>query len=152
MRIERNEKGELLVYLPGRAEPIVDAKVARCFPWSVPDAYISIRDADDKELALLKGLDGLGDDSRTLLEEELRDKVFNPKIRRIIEYRHEFGITTIRARTDRGDVSFQIRSRDDVRVLSPTRALFRDVDGNTYELADLDALDPASRKHLLKYF
>ena len=151
-RVERDTAGRLVVHVEGRDEPLVDARVARCFPWSIPDSYVSIRDKDGKEIALLKSLEELNGDSRKIVEQELRDKVFNPMIRRVIEFKTEFGVTSITAETDRGEVTFQIRTRDDVRVLSPTRALFRDVDGNTYELADLYALDPASRKHLYHYF
>jgi len=151
-RIERDPGGHVLVYLKGRSEPVVDARIARCFPWSVPDIFISIRDKDGKEIVLLETLDELHGATRRIVEEELRDKIFNPKIHRILSYKDEFGITSIRAETDRGETTFQIRSRDDVRVLSLTRALFRDVDGNTYELADLEALDPASRKHIMHYF
>jgi len=48
-------------------------------------------------------------------------------------------------------VTFSIQSREDVRALSASRALFRDPDGNMYELADSEALDPASRKYLDDY-
>ncbi len=150
--VRRNEAGQLVVRISGRDEPVIDAKVARCFPWSVPESYISIRDADGKELAMLETLDELEAPSRELLEAELRDKVFNPKILDILEHKHEFGVTSITAITDRGEVIFQVRSRDDVRILSPTRALFRDADGNIYELPDLEALSPAARKHLRGYF
>ena len=61
-------------------------------------------------------------------------------------------MTSITAETDRGRVIFQVRTRDDVRVLSATRLLFRDADGNTYEVADSSALDAASRKFLQDYF
>jgi len=152
VRAERNTLGQLVVYLEGRDEPIVDARIARCFPWSVPHSYISVRDSNGKELVLLKTLDELPAESRSLLEAELRDKIFNPKIRRIIDYKHEFGITSITARTDRGEVTFQVRGRDDVRVLSPTRALFRDADGNTYELPDLRKLPPSDQRNLQRYF
>ncbi len=150
--VRRNEAGQLVVYLDGRGEPVVDARVARCFPWSLPEAYIAIRDKDGKELALLKTLEELDPQSRQVVHEELADKIFNPKIHRISDHRSEFGVISITATTDRGEVTFQIRSRDDVRLLSKTRALFRDADGNVYELADLDALDPASRKWLEEYF
>ena len=151
-RIERDPAGQLIVHLVGAAEPVVDARVARCFPWSLGETYISLRDQDGKEIVLLKTLADLDDDSRALVEEELRDKIFNPKIRRVIECKSEFGVTSIRAETDRGEVTFQIRGRDDVRVLSAQRALFRDVDGNTYEVHDLSQLDPGSRKHFQHYF
>lgn len=150
--IDRNELRQLVVRLKGRGEAIVDARVARCFPWSLPEQFISIRTKEGKEVALLKTLEDLGGAGRHVVEEELADKTFNPKIVRVLGYRNEFGVVSVEAQTDRGKVSFQIRSRDDIRHLSPTRALFRDADGNTYELADLAALDPASQKWLGEYF
>ena len=151
-RVEHDAAGRLIVHIEGRDKPVVDARVARCFPWSVPDSYVSVLDSDGKEISLLESLGDLDDASRDVVVEELRDKVFNPQIRRVVRHKIEFGVTSITAETDRGEVTFQIRSRDDVRVLSRTRALFRDVDGNTYELADFNALDPASRKHFSHYF
>ena len=151
-RLERNKAGQLVAHLDSDAEPIVDVRLARCFPWSFPDAYISIRNADGQEIAMLRTLDELDPSSREVAAAELLDKIFNPKIKQIVQCKHEFGISSITAETDRGRAIFQILSRDDVRLLSPTRALFRDVDGNTYELPDLTRLDPASQKHLHQYF
>ena len=96
--------------------------------------------------------DDLDEASKAVLLRELKEKMFAPKILRVADYKDEFGVTSLTAETDRGMVTFQIRSRDDVRVLSNTRALFRDADGNTYELADLNALDAAGRKCLQDYF
>ena len=151
-RVLRDELGQLVVHMDGREEPVVDARVARCFPWSLPDCYVSIRDKDGKEIALLETLAELDPASRQVVQQELEEKVFNPKIRRITSYKNEFGVASITADTDRGEVTFQIRSRDDVRLLSETRALFRDADGNTYELTDLEGLDYASRKWIENYF
>ena len=151
-KIWRNESGQLVANVKGREAPVTDARVARCFPWSLPDRYIAIRDKDGKELALLQTLAELDPASRAVVEQELHDKVFKPAITRVIAHKSEFGVISITVETSRGEVTFQIRSRDDVRALSPTRALFRDADGNTYELADLNSLDPASRKILADYF
>jgi hypothetical protein len=151
-RITRDDTGRLLVYLTGQAEPIPGVRLARYFPWSLPDAYISVRDADNHEVVMLNDLEELDDASRAVAQEELADKIFNPKITRILSHKREFGITTIQAITDRGPVEFQFDGRDSVRVLSPTRALFRDVDGNTLELPDLNQLDPASRRLVSRYF
>jgi hypothetical protein len=150
--ITRNELRQLVVRLRGHGEAIVDARVARCFPWSLPGNFISLRTKDGKEIVLLKTTGELDEASRVPVEEELREKIFNPRILRVTDYRNEFGVVSVSADTDRGNVTFQIRSRDDIRVLSPTRSLFRDADGNTYELPDLNALDPVSRKHLQEYF
>ncbi|MEI7836370.1 MAG: DUF1854 domain-containing protein [Planctomycetota bacterium] len=151
-RIERNAVGQLVVHLAGGKPPVTDVKLTRYFPWSMPEAFISVRTSQGGEVALLADLDQLDPASRAIVEAELRDKVFNPKLLRILDYNHEFGISSMTAQTDRGRVIFQFRGREDIRLLSPTRALIRDVDGNTYELPDLDSLDPASRSHLSRYF
>ena len=151
-RIERDGEGQLVAHLVDWDEPVVDVRVARYFPWSMPEMCISVRDADGSEVAMLKSLDDLDDGSREVVETELSDKVFNPKILRVRKYSREFGISSIDAETDRGDVIFQFNGRNDVRILSPTRALFRDVDGNTYEVEDLTQLDPASQRHLHAFF
>ena len=150
--LERDGRGELLAHIEGKDEPKRDVRVARCFPWSLQDGYISIRDKDGKEIVLLTTLDGLDDATRKIIEQELREKVFVPKIRRVTRYRAEFDVVYVTAETDRGEVTFQMRSRDDVRVLSASRALFRDVDGNVYEVEDLSALDRTSQKHIEQYF
>ena len=150
--ITRNKLGQLVADVEGRDGPIEDARIARCFPWTLPSHYVSLRDKDGKEVVLLKTLDELDAASRQVVEQELREKVFNPRITRVVDYRNEFGVVSITAQTDRGEVTFQIRSRDDVRMLSDTRGLFRDADGNIYELADLNAIDPSSRKYLQEFF
>jgi hypothetical protein len=151
-RIERNDTGKLVVHLTDRDEPLVNAKLARYFPWSLPGAYISVRNSDNHELVMLRELDELDDASREIAEHELADKTFNPKITRVISHKREFGMTTVQALTDRGPIEFQFNGRNDVRILSPTRGLFRDVDGNTLELPDLNELDAQSRRFISRYF
>jgi len=151
-RVERNAAGQLVVHLVGGETPVTDVKLTRYFPWSLPDAYVSVRTDQGREVAVLTDLDELDPDSRETLESELYDKVFNPKLLRVLEYRHEFGISYIKAETDRGQVTFQFRGRHDIRLLSPTRALIRDVDSNTYELPDFNRLDATSRRCLQRYF
>ena len=151
-RVEIDSAGRLVVHAAGRDEPHVDARVARCFPWSLPGRYVSVLDAEGEEIALLETLDVLDEASRDIVARQLAGRIFNPVIRRVVEHKHEFGISSITAETDRGTVTFQVRSRDDVRTLSPTRVLFRDADGNVYELPDVTQLDRASRKRLEHYF
>jgi len=152
LRLERNAKGQLVAWLGETEEPVDNVRVARCFPWSREGEYVAVCDADGKELVLLTTLEGIEGPTRELIEEELRDKFFVPKILRISDYKAEFDVVSISAETDRGTVTFQIHSRDDVRVLSPGRALFRDVDGNVYEVPDFSSLDRSSQKHIEQYF
>ncbi len=159
-KVSRDALGNLEVRVKGRTDPVKDARVSRCFPWSLPDTYISIRDGDGKELTMLHSLDELDPQSRAVIEEELHDKVFNPVILRVMEHKRDFGASSKRdfgvrsfsVETNRGEVTFHIKSRDDVRILSPVRALFRDPDGNIYEVPNLAALDEHSRKVMEEYF
>ena len=150
--IERGDDGQIFVYLAGSDKPIEDAKIARYFPWSMPDIYFSIRDGNGHEVAMLRSLDELDPTSRQILDEELREKVFNPKILRVLKCTHEFGVFSMMAETDRGRAVLHFRGRDNVRLLSSTRALFRDVDGNISEVADLAQLDAASQRLLRQFF
>ena len=147
-RIECDSAGKLVVYLADQDDPIPNASIARCFPWSFPQAYISIRDEAGREVTLLESLETLDDASRSVVEAELHHKIFNPRITRVTECRTEFGVTTIEAETDRGPVSLQIASRDEVRYLNAHRLLLQDVDGNTFEIEDLSTLDTESRRRL----
>ena len=152
LRLERNAKGQLVAWVGETEEHVENVRVARCFPWSRESEYVAVCDADGKELVLLTTLEGIEGPTRELIEEELRDKFFVPKILRISDFKAEFDVVSISAETDRGTVTFQIHSRDDVRILSPGRALFRDVDGNVYEVPDFSSLDHNSQKHIEQYF
>ena len=151
-KLERNGKGQLVAHLEGRDEPLTDVRIRRYFPWSQPEHYFAICDADGKEIATLHTLNELDPGSREIAEAELADKVFNPKITRVLSHKREFGLTTVTAETDRGTVTFDFNSREDVRILSPTRGLFRDINGNTLVVEDLSALDPTTQRYLQRYF
>lgn len=150
-RIYRNRAGQLVAELVGNQDPVTDIRVSRCFPRSFPEGYIAICDRDGKEIALLRHPEEIDPHSLRVVEEELRDKVFIPKIQRLLSKEHEFGVTSITAETDRGLVTFQIRSRDDVYVPSLLEVQFRDADGNVYHVPDIRQLDPRSRKLLEEY-
>ena len=150
--LAHDESGRLVVRIEGCDRPQTDVRLVRYFPWSMPESYISVRTEDGKELAVIPGRDELDPASREVLDAELHHKVFNPRILRILDFSHEFGISSVKAETDRGEVFFQFRGRNAFRLLSPTRALIRDVDNNTYELPDFSALDATSQKHLQRYF
>lgn len=150
--LTRKDTGELVATFANAAEPFVDVRVARCLPWSEPDSLISIRDDDGKELVLLETLDDLPEDTRKLVEEELFDKHFSPRVLKVLSLDEKFGFVTIEAETDRGRVQFQIKGRDEVRALSATRCVLKDVDGNMYEIPDVTLLDAESRRSIVEYF
>lgn len=151
-KIERDGAGRLVLHPDDGSGVVNDVHLARYFPWSVPDLFISVRNADGREVAMIRGLDKLDPETRYVVTTELSEKVFNPKITRVLDHKREFGMTTITADTDRGRVTFRMRGRSDVRILSAERALFRDIEGSTYEVPDYSKLDPSSRALMHQYF
>lgn len=126
----------------------------RAFPLSAPDSFVELREEGGESAGMLKGLAGLDAESRSIAEELLRERYVVPIIREIEEIRSDFGMWLWRVQTDRGPRAFTIRSpRDDIRSVPVPVAVGRrvrkvrvtDVDGNTYEIPDLDALDRRSR-------
>src|SRR5215212_8814264 len=58
--------GRLLAVVDGAS---VAVRVRQCFPWSEPRRHLSLRDADDEEVALVEDPAALPDESRQALEQ-----------------------------------------------------------------------------------
>jgi hypothetical protein len=150
-RIYRNAEGDLALKVRGDEAPLEGVKARRCLPWSDPERYIALLDKEGKEIALLHSLDELEPASRALIEAELHAKLFSPKISRILEQKDEFEVIAVTAETDRGKVTFELRTRDDVAVLAPNQILFRDADGIAYEIRDARQLDRRTQAWLEEF-
>jgi len=144
IRIWRDEFLHLHVQLDGETEH-VDVKPAPAFPVSGAANYVSFLDTDDEEVLLLKDPDGLDPDSRRVLEEELGRAYFVPKITYVYQIEDSHGAARWEVDTDRGYRMFDVRDREDVRVIGGTRVLLQDADGNRFEVEDLNQLDERSR-------
>ncbi|HZI27169.1 MAG TPA: DUF1854 domain-containing protein, partial [Gemmatimonadaceae bacterium] len=57
--------GRLVAIVGERTVPV---KLRQCFPWSEPIRHISLRDSDDKEVALVEEPSSLDAESRQALE------------------------------------------------------------------------------------
>jgi len=144
MPVRRNAKGEL-EYSPDGRQAFQVVKPIRCFPWRDRDRFVSLRGRDDKELALIEDLNAHDPAEAQLIRDELGQVFFVPKIRSVRTIRDVFGVHTWRVETDKGGVSFDVKSRDDIHLITDTRVLVKDADGNFYEIADVAALDARSR-------
>ncbi|MCJ7821728.1 MAG: DUF1854 domain-containing protein [Armatimonadetes bacterium] len=147
VRVWRDEFHRLRVQVDGEAEH-VDVKPARVFPISGAADCISFLDEDNKEVLLLKGVSGLDPESRQVLEEDIGRTYFVPKITYIYEIEDSHGAARWEVETDRGYRVFDVRDREDVRVVQGKRVLLQDADGNRFEIKDLSLLDPQSQKLL----
>ncbi|MCC7349518.1 MAG: DUF1854 domain-containing protein [Phycisphaerales bacterium] len=140
-----NSTGQLLLHRPG-CEDVSDVRLRRAFPWSMPDRFISVRNAEGKELILIEDLSQLPQESQQLVERYLRQNSFVPKINRIHSVNLRFGYQQWDVQTDRGSARFRVQEREDIRFLSDGRFTLRDADGNIYELPPLNQMDAHSRR------
>jgi hypothetical protein len=147
VRVWRDEFRRLHVQVDGGAEH-VDVKPMPVFPVSEAADYVSFLDNKDKEVLLLRDPHGLDPDSRKVLEEELGRTYFVPKIIRVHEIEDAHGAARWEVETDRGYRVFDVRDREDVRVIRRTRVLLQDADGNRFEIDDINELDERSRRLL----
>lgn len=127
--------------------------LVRDFPFETPFDYISVLDADGDEMGIIRTLDLFEGSVRDLLENELRLRYYAPQIRKILHVREKYGFsywTVVTA--DAGKLTFTVQDPNhSIFRISEKSVTFSDVDGNRYEVPNLDDLDPASRKRLDLY-
>jgi len=151
VRLVRDLRGDLVFRTDPQAEPIAGVRVVRCFPWSLPDRYISILDKDGNELFLFRTLDEAEPETRRLIEEELQKQEFVPRITAILSVDDQFDVLAWKVQTDRGPVELQIKSTEDIRRLDEKRVLIKDHAGGLFEVPDITQLDARSRRFIEDY-
>lgn len=123
-------------------------RVRRLFPWSSPSAYISLRDADDEELCLVRRSSELDGVSRDALEISLAEAGFVMEIERIESIEEEIEIRTFEVITKQGARTFQTERDEWPRELTDGGMLIRDVAGDLYAVPNPAGLDATSCKLL----
>jgi len=125
--------------------------VYRTFPITEPDEYISVREADEKakEIGIVNKLTDLEKDQADMLREQLRLRYFIPQIEKLIDVKDEYGYAYFHVKTNFGVCRFTIHmSSSSVVSLTDTRILITDLDGNRFEIPDINMLTVNERKKL----
>jgi len=122
--------------------------VRRCFPWSEPARYISLRDDDHREIALVKDPLELTGPSRGALLDAMADAGFLFEVTHVHDIEEEVEIRQWRVETKQGSRVFQTRLDDWPRALPGSGFLLRDVAGDLYRLPVPDTMDKRSRELL----
>ena len=129
--IERRADGRLWVVNGGQAVPV---NLVRCFPWSAPQRYLSLRDDDDREVLFVddpeaRRVQGLVHDVSAI--EELED---------------DFEIRRWKVRTRQGPRQFQTALETWPREAPNGGLLIEDVAGDLFRIPPANELDPRSRR------
>lgn len=127
----------------GRFENV---EVLRCFPLTIPDGYVTLIGEDGSEIGIVRDPTLLDEGSQAAMESLLSRRYFTPEIERIERLSQEASLWRWRVMTNRGEVTFYLRSvRDSIHEVAPGRWQIFSVDGQRYEIRDLSALDARSR-------
>lgn len=149
VRLERRVDGQVWALLPnGQARPV---RLYRCFPWSEPGRFVSLRDDDDREVAMVTDPAELDPRSRDVLEGALAEAGFVLQVTAVRSVEDEVEIRVWKVETRQGSRTFQTRLDDWPREVPGGGLLIRDVAGDLYHVADPEALDPTSRALLWAY-
>lgn len=127
-----------------------EVTLVRLFPLTDAESWISVLDSDGNEVGILLRLGGLTDESRRAASEELERRYLVPEITRILACRAlRHGLMRWAVETDKGRATFITRYlREQIKEPAPTRLSLIDVEGNRYDIPDIGALDPDSRRLL----
>ena len=148
-KFERTEGGFINLTFDGVTYERV--KVVRLFPFTDANKYISIRQNDEKtrEIGIIEDLDELEEETREMLEEQLRLNYFTPVIEKIYNIKDEYGYAYFHVKTDKGECKFAINMASNaVTKLSDSRLIITDLDENRFEIRDVNALTQKERRKL----
>ena len=120
-------------------------RVVRAAPLSQPSRYICFLDEKNEVIWTVEDPSVLDADTRRILQEELDQRYMTAAIEVINSLRNEFGVSYWDVQTNRGNREFVVRNvSESAQWISPRRLLLIDVDGNRFEIPDIDVLDKRS--------
>ena len=145
LRLERRTDGQLWAVLADKETPVW---LRRCFPWTAPAKFVSLRDREEEEVALVRDLDELEPDSRRVLEASLAEAGFVLEVTGVAKVEDEIEIRTFHVQTKQGARRFQTLRDEWPRPMPDGGILLKDVAGDLYLVPDPKRLDGKSRERL----
>ena len=145
LTLEKRADGQLWAGLDGEERAV---RVHRCFPWSEPERFVSLRDTDNEEFVLVESAEELCDGSRRVLQDALVEAGFVLEVTGITDVDEEVEIRTWKVQTRQGERTFQTRLDEWPTQLSRGGIVIKDVAGDLYHVADPEGMDDRSRKWL----
>ena len=122
----------------------------RLFPVSRQNSYITLLNTEGAEVAIIKALTDLDEESLEVIKYSLNDYYLVPHIQKIISIFEKNGKIHWVVETERGIKELDVRNRNhDIRVYKDGRVRVRDSDDNRYIITDYKTLDKHSRSQLI---
>ncbi len=148
LRLAGRADGALLASRGG-VERVVWLRQA--FPWTDASRFLSLRDADDEEFAMIDDPAALDEASRSAMEAALVVAGFVLEITRVSAIDEEVEVRHWSVETAQGSRVFQTKLDEWPRLLPHGGLLIRDVAGDLYLLPARETLDRHSRDLLWSF-
>ena len=142
LRLEQRADGRLWISNNGEETAV---RVNRCFPWSEPQHFLSLRDDDDREVALIGELRALDGKSMQALERALAEAGFVMEITGVEEIKEDYEIRSWRVITQQGPRTFQTMLDFWLLTLPGGSLLISDIAGDLFHLENPETLDEKSQ-------
>lgn len=154
LKIYRRNDGRVGVVHAGEngKEKDTPVKVVRCFPWSLPNRYISLVDDKNNEIMLIEDMESLADkEAKQLLSEEIAERTYLPQILQIHAIEDEIDLFKWRVKTNGGERVFFTRRQEIPREVVGGQVVLKDISGDRYVIQKIEGLDEKSRNWLWLY-
>jgi hypothetical protein len=117
-------------------------------PLKHPNRYLSLLDGKGNEIVTITDPEKeLGEPNRGHVLAEVRRRYLTALVESVVTVKGEWGATYWVVETDRGRREFVTQSlQENAQWLGASHILLTDVDGNRFELKDIENLDERSRK------
>ena len=146
----RNERGFLGAKTKERECRRV--KLVRILPFAAPGEYISVEDMDNKELGILRAVSALSDDQRALVEAELDQRYYCPRVEGIGSIKEKMGYFYFEAKIAGTEKVFAVKDiTRSIKQLDEHTIIITDVDGNRFLIPDIEKIDGSSRRKIEPY-
>jgi hypothetical protein len=145
VRLERRIDGKLWLV---KSAGDVAVELVRCFPWTSPARYLSLRNSEGEEQAFVLDASELDPHSRRAVEQTLARSSFVLEITRILSVEEDFELRSWRVETAQGPRTFQTPLDGWPRELDAGGLVVEDVYGDLYRITDPERLDPKSKRLL----
>ncbi len=124
----------------------------RAFPLSDRNRFFSVRDGGENEIGVIVNPTDLSAENQNLIDEDLQRRYFVPSVKRIVFAKERFGTVDWAVDTDRGLCHFTTQNlRENVQRPAVGRLILNDVDGNRYDIRNVDELSRESQELLFRH-
>lgn len=150
VRLRRDTWGRLEL-VDAAGQHFTNVNAIPMFPFSDPERWVSLCATDGREIICIEDLGHLTPEDAEVLHEVLAQRVFVPRLTRIVEVSSRVEPCEWHVETDRGPARLMLANEEDVRRLPGGSVLVVDAFGVRFLVSNLSALDAKSRRVLEWY-